>query len=409
MGDNNDKDAEKFTILYFLHSFVLSNVETVVIPRLHFDLVDSGRFKDFSWNSLSFEDLARCLNNRLKACGKFYLIKEMPLAIQVPSSKMKKEKKTARIIFPQVQSKPDSHVEEVEVSKPESYVEKEAFISKKVLMHSVTSPTDGYAGVEISPQQFSSAVDQNLGENQKTTKGCTDLHLDKTNIEIDSQHLIPDELLQSINLDYNLSEKIVHHDVRITDEKMDQTNLSDSQFTIRDELLSSLNTYQIESITTDSTATREEEPNDEHFNDKKFESIVQDHCQIEKLAGIIPLCFQQSDFYVKKGIDVENHSRYKDKDSSDMFDVLFQENLPQQSSERLDCGLYMITYVECLSYGHKVLANEFDFNALRKRYTAILWDYGIRKQDANAHSDVKAPLRPARQSRISSVTEVFDV
>ncbi|KAF3626249.1 hypothetical protein FXO38_29375 [Capsicum annuum] len=44
-GENNDADAEKFAILYFLHSFVLSNVETVVIPHLHFDLVDSGRYK----------------------------------------------------------------------------------------------------------------------------------------------------------------------------------------------------------------------------------------------------------------------------------------------------------------------------------------------------------------------------
>ncbi len=34
-------------------------------------------------DSLSFEDLARSLNNRLKAGGKFYLIQEMPLAIQV--------------------------------------------------------------------------------------------------------------------------------------------------------------------------------------------------------------------------------------------------------------------------------------------------------------------------------------
>ncbi|KAM3328509.1 hypothetical protein P3S68_033201 [Capsicum galapagoense] len=100
---------------------------------------------------------------------------------------------------------------------------------------------------------------------------------------------------------------------------------------------------------------------------------------------------------------------YKDKDSSDMFDVLFQESLPQQPSGSLDCGVYMVTYAECLSYGHKILANEFDPNALCTRYAALLWDYGTRKQDVNAHSNVEAPLRPLRQSRITSVTEVFDV
>ncbi|PHT66366.1 hypothetical protein T459_30791 [Capsicum annuum] len=386
-----------------------------------------------------------------------------------------------------------------------------------------------YVGVETSPQQFSPTVDQNLDENQDGTKGCTDLHPDKTNIEIDSQHLIPDELLQSINLDYNLSEKIVHHDDQITDEKLDDTNLSDLQFTIPDELLSSLNAYRRESITRHLLATCEEEQSDEHFNDKKSESVVQDHCQhidvcfyyltkkskydhnrsykfsivdcnfmniirsihdvysanaanltvggqvahlneyingfcihvvvpwhtvedisipvnikekhhwvlailsflerciflydsytssdhystvldvTEKLAAIIPLCLQHCGFYVKKEIDVENHSRYKDKDSSDMFDVLFQESLPQQLGRSLDCGVYMVTYAECLSYGLKVLANEFDLNALHTRYVALLWKYETRKQDVNVHSDVEAPLRPARKSRITSVTEVFDV
>ncbi|KAF3659650.1 hypothetical protein FXO37_13885 [Capsicum annuum] len=211
---------------------------------------------------------------------------------QVPSSKTKKEKKIARVIFPQVQSKPDSHVEKVVVSNPESHVEKEAFISKKIFdafreeqQHEdidLEAQQMDYTGVETLPQQFSPTVDQNLGENQDATKGCTDFHPDKTNIEIDSQHLIPDELLKSINLDYNISEKIVHHDVRITDEKMDQTNLSDSQFTIPDELLSSLNVYWRERIITDPSTTREEEPSNEHFNDKKFEFVVQDHCQKSK-------------------------------------------------------------------------------------------------------------------------------
>ncbi|PHT69206.1 hypothetical protein T459_28693 [Capsicum annuum] len=131
--------------------------------------------------------------------------------------------------------------------------------------------------------------------------------------------------------------------------------------------------------------------------------------EIEKIAKIIPLCLQACDFYIKKGIDHQSHPRYKDKESSDMFDVLFQDDLPQQPSGSLDCGVFMVMYAECLSYGHKVIASEFDPNALRTRYAALLWDYGIRKQEANVISDVKAPARPARQSRITSVTEVVDV
>ncbi|PHU02451.1 hypothetical protein BC332_27702 [Capsicum chinense] len=94
--------------------------------------------------------------------------------------------------------------------------------------------------------------------------------------------------------------------------------------------------------------------------------------QIKKLVEIITLCLQACDFYNKKGIDLQNHSRYKDKDYLDLFDVIFEENLPQQPSERLDCGLFMVTYAECLSYGYKVIAIEFDPNALRTRYAALL-------------------------------------
>ncbi|PHT99609.1 hypothetical protein BC332_29397 [Capsicum chinense] len=114
--------------------------------------------------------------------------------------------------------------------------------------------------------------------------------------------------------------------------------------------------------------------------------------EIEKIAKIIPLCLQACDFYVKKGIDHQSHPRYKDKESSDR-----------------DCGVFMVMYAECLSYDRKVIASEFNPNALRTRYVVLLWDYGIRKQEENVISDVKAPVKPARQSRITSVTEVVDV
>ncbi|PHT34212.1 hypothetical protein CQW23_26012 [Capsicum baccatum] len=96
-------------------------------------------------------------------------------------------------------------------------------------------------------------------------------------------------------------------------------------------------------------------------------------------------------------------------ESSDMFDVLFEDDFPQQPSGSLDCGVFMVMYAECLSYSHKVISTEFDSNTLCIRYAALLWDYGIRKLEANAISDVEASLRPGRLSRITSVTEVVDV
>ncbi|PHT45734.1 hypothetical protein CQW23_14892 [Capsicum baccatum] len=327
------------------------------------------------------------------------------------------------------------------------------------------------------------------------------------NVEIDSQQLISDELLRIINLDYLHSEKVVQHDCRTSDEKIDEIILSNSQFTTPDEMLPSLNVYRRQSIIIHPSANRQKESHHEILIAKTSETVIKDHAQhidvclyylrkkskygshssyknepnksykysivncnfmnvirsfmdvysmdhqnlnaggqehhlieyingfhmhaavpwhtveeifilinikekyhwvlavlsfserciflydsyessghyavvlaeIEKIAKIIPLCLQACDFYVKKGIDLQNHPRYKDKESSDMFDVLFEDDLPQQPSGSLNCSVFMVTYVERLSYGHKVIATEFYPNTLRTRYAAILWDYEVRK------------------------------
>ncbi|KAF3669708.1 hypothetical protein FXO38_07464 [Capsicum annuum] len=50
--------------------------------------------------------------------------------------------------------------------------------------------------------------------------------------------------------------------------------------------------------------------------------------EIKKLADIISLCLQACNFYEKKSINLQKHPRYKDKDPSDLFDVIFEDNLP---------------------------------------------------------------------------------
>ncbi|KAF3614654.1 hypothetical protein FXO37_35877 [Capsicum annuum] len=82
-GNNNDEDALKFANLYFIHAFLLSSVDTVAIPHLHFDLVESGRYSDYPWGSVTFEELARSLHKNLKPKEKFYMLLGMPLAIQI--------------------------------------------------------------------------------------------------------------------------------------------------------------------------------------------------------------------------------------------------------------------------------------------------------------------------------------
>ncbi|PHU06563.1 hypothetical protein BC332_23052 [Capsicum chinense] len=337
--------------------------------------------------------------------------KKQKMDSSTPVAKKPIEKKQER-------SNADSHAKEVAVSKRESHIEKETFMSKKVF--------DAFR-----------------------EEGCTDLHPDKINIEIDSQHLISDELFQSINLNYNLSEEIVHHDVRIIDEKLNDTNLSYSQFTIPDDLLPSFNAYRRESITRHPLTTCEEEQSDEHSSYKKFKIYCSRSLSENKEnigSSSKPNMHKEVDLDTEEQImttpKIQELTTDEQRDGTvwpDSQDTILDDLLPNlniYSSKSIivhpsahqatiqirrvtlhdeiwfscqDCGVYMVTYAECLSYGHKVLANEFDLNALRTRYAALLWDYGTRKQDANAHSDVETPLRPARESRITSVTEVFYV
>ncbi|KAF3628239.1 hypothetical protein FXO37_29480 [Capsicum annuum] len=132
-------------------------------------------------------------------------------------------------------SKLESPVEEEAVSKPKSPVKKEAFISKKIF--------DAFR---------------------------------------DEEQFVDKEAQQSNVEDVGLDRSGQHFSSKISDEKMDETNFSDSQFIILDETLSSLNDYRRESITTHQLATREEELTDEYLNDKKSESVVEDHCQTNK-------------------------------------------------------------------------------------------------------------------------------
>ncbi|KAF3680131.1 hypothetical protein FXO38_02447 [Capsicum annuum] len=73
------------------------------------------------------------LPRAVKVTGvKTLVFKPIQTRQETPSKKKKKVKQTTRVIFPSKQSKLESPVKEEAVSKPESPVEKEAFISKKV-------------------------------------------------------------------------------------------------------------------------------------------------------------------------------------------------------------------------------------------------------------------------------------
>ncbi|PHU21882.1 hypothetical protein BC332_06989 [Capsicum chinense] len=85
------------------------------------------------------------------------------------------------------------------------------------------------------------------------------------------------------------------------------------------------------------------------------------------------------------------------------------EDLPQQLSGSLDCGLYMVTYAECLIFGEVVPSVDFDPDRIHTKYASLLWDYSLRKEEVKALNDDEAPMRPPRKIGITEDTKVHDI
>ncbi|KAF3667406.1 hypothetical protein FXO38_08618 [Capsicum annuum] len=79
------------------------------------------------------------------------------------------------------------------------------------------------------------------------------------------------------------------------------------------------------------------------------------------------------------------------------------------STEGGECGLYMMTYAECLTFDKCVPNVDFDSDLRCMIYASILWHYGSRKEEEKTQSDDEAPMRPPMKIRITKDTEVHDI
>uniref|UniRef100_A0A3Q7HQD4 DUF1985 domain-containing protein n=1 Tax=Solanum lycopersicum TaxID=4081 RepID=A0A3Q7HQD4_SOLLC len=80
----NDPDGLKFAILYFIHSVSLSGERaTKKVPRLYFDLVESGRYNQFLLAKKAFYLLMKSLSKKLNSEKQFYRIGGMPIVFQI--------------------------------------------------------------------------------------------------------------------------------------------------------------------------------------------------------------------------------------------------------------------------------------------------------------------------------------
>ncbi|KAF3656372.1 hypothetical protein FXO37_15502 [Capsicum annuum] len=236
---------------------------------------------------------------------------------QTSSSKTKEGKQTARVIFPQVQSKPDIHIEEVALSKPESHVEKEDFISKKDFDAFRDEHIDVclyYLRKKSKYGLHSSYKNESNKSYKYSTVDCNFMNVIRS---LNDVHSMDHQNLNAAGQEYHIIEYIngfcMHaavpwHTVKVI---FIPVNIKKKHHWVLAILLFSERCIFLY---------------DSYESSGHYAAVL---AEIEKIAMIIPLCLQDCDFYVKKGIDLQNHPRYKDKESTDMFDVLFEDDLPQ--------------------------------------------------------------------------------
>ncbi|KAF3614566.1 hypothetical protein FXO38_35591 [Capsicum annuum] len=505
--ENNDVDAEKFAIMYFLHLFVLSNGMPLAIqvwlyeccsnvpPKNASKVPPPRKSNEHSKNKQKVDSLTPVVKKHLKkkqvdsfdkhtqtrtpapraakADGmKTPIFKPIPTR-QTSSSKTAKEKQTTREQVEDIEGDKAANVDEGGLEQSGQHFSPDIVQSPDNIsdgtkqQHADKDPelqNMDYVGTEKSPQRLSLEVDQELEANLLGRK-TSDEKIDEI-ILSDSQFIIPDEMKEKVDHDKRGKPEIfkMHFGVEnMEDKKMilyDGICRSNSHIDVWFYFLRKKSKYgphssyknkpnksykystvdcnfmNVISFVNDVYSMDAQNLKDggqehhlmEYINGFRMYTAVpwhtvedifisinikekhhwifailsfserciflydsyesSDHyatflAEIEKIAKIIPLCLQACVFYVKKGINHQSHLRYKDKESSDVFDILFQDDLPQQPSGSLDYGVFMVMYAECLYYGHKVIEPEFDANALRTRYVVLLWDYGIRKQEAN--------------------------
>ncbi|KAF3656318.1 hypothetical protein FXO37_15544 [Capsicum annuum] len=556
-GKDNDEDAVKFANLYFIHAFLLSVVDTVIIPRLHFDLVESGRYSDYPWGSVAFEELAKSLNRKLKPKGKFYMLhgisrdkddfvskkvfhkfrnevlQEMKSirglvstrcdaimnAISEIKDKNDMDQHEARDICESskigVAAETTVNTTAEDESKNNKCDAEKIVDTPEVAAETTmnTSAEDESRDNEGAAEKILNSVESNMDNSKLNQQNQSPIHIHIALIEqrkdeqnfSDSQVTIPDELLPSLNVYFNQERKgerkifyqkhpFVSHpindikDTKVTNKFLKWLSMDILKFHAKrsnkqehyKKGKSKISVISFGVLAVENKnwfyimGTPGQSWSDEHIDvcfyslrkkskydsntsykyntvDCNFMNIINsvlalyridddslnaggkeyhlNECiyvhdsllsaghdagvlaEVEKLAKVIPICLVTCKFYEKKGVDIATHSNYKFYDKIDLFDIYVVEDLSQQPSGSLDCGLYMVTYAECLTFGDIVSPVDFDPDLIRTRYASILWNYGLKKEEENAQSDDEAPMRPPREIGLQKTLKFmkFDV
>lgn len=80
---DSNEDSLKMVILYFIHTFLLSQLKDAPAPLENFKIVEDGKYKAFPWGKLAFSKLMSSLRQEYFIQNQLYHLEGMPHVINV--------------------------------------------------------------------------------------------------------------------------------------------------------------------------------------------------------------------------------------------------------------------------------------------------------------------------------------
>ncbi|KAF3630958.1 hypothetical protein FXO38_26859 [Capsicum annuum] len=420
----------------------------VSIPKIHFHLVENGKYKDYPWGKKAFKDLVKSISQKMDMQKQYYRIHGMPLAMQVwlyeccsavdPKITVKHGRRILRLLNWETNNKcphfeafieadVDNTQKQVKSVRSSSNIPSRSSLRNTAIPPIFVSKVSKRSLCPIAEHQLKKVMTQKTVPQRTLPKQPPILEKRKFSVKPPVKPKlsdVPTDLPFSSKSDeesilakkfaiFQESDPNVEAEANIpTVPQSSPQDINDARFSVPNQF----DTYTVELQWGHNVEAVEGIPDffNRHLNILALTVLVLQSRVIlvalsynRYLKKIHIKCIQviEDDGVAILGLETESQyeipdellpslnlcqPKYKNRDESDPFEVIFVNDIPQQRSDSMDCGIYVAAYAKFLNGGQGVPNQEFDIMLLRIRYASLLCDYD-RKKKSGSTSDDEAP------------------
>ncbi|KAH0654582.1 hypothetical protein KY289_032260 [Solanum tuberosum] len=400
-------DVFKMALVYFIETFLLSaEPNNNFVSKLHFDLVETGEYKDYPWGNLCFRTLLKNCSHKLGKNPSSFKFGGFHLALQIwfyeCCSKVDRSVAT-RICTttPRILNWRTSdsliYFEFLKNTMFRKYGNQIKFsnivltdveladMDPSIMPESTNNQDEGIKMVLTDEERYLRLKNEivNVREDLKDLRTKVDDHIKDLKAYIDdSMKLLIEEFRSSKK---KSSETPTHEKFSQFKNVSQRRNRKSAYTAVYDKLKPKLDLgiVKVKKMDWLHIMVHDGRP----WEDEAVESI----------ARMIPLFFSSIGYYGKRSdIQWRMEPAYFDKSEMEPLEYKLQRNIPQQHPDSnfkifnvfSDSGLYACVFAELITHGVFEIPSQCFMPKLhRKRYSALLWEYATSKLSQGAISE----------------------